>query len=243
MLPTREGRFKATIGAHGVDETGPNRLATFVCEFQLTQELVNGSWEPVDESWTITGYFYLEKRDGSINEFTIRQLKESFGWDGRDPFWLQDTDFDGHVVQVKLASEHYDGQTRLKVQYVNPADWSGAAVRKADDSTRQSIQTRLGSKFRANAGPATKRAVPPPSKAKSAGPPAPASDGSTLPSSYTKERAWEDYVELQQKCPKIGDEELQSMWFKAIKKVAGDKDEGQITPEEWERVGAEALPF
>ena len=27
MLPDREGRFKATIGEHGIDETGPNNLA------------------------------------------------------------------------------------------------------------------------------------------------------------------------------------------------------------------------
>src|SRR5262245_30979252 len=55
MLPKREGRFRATIGEHAVDETGPNRLATFICQFRLTQELVNGQWDPIDEDWWITG--------------------------------------------------------------------------------------------------------------------------------------------------------------------------------------------
>lgn len=253
MLPTREGRFKAAIGEHGVSETGSSHLATFVCQFRLTQELVNGQWEPIDEDWWIAGYFYLEKRDGSINEFAIEQLKEAFGWDGRDPFWLQDTDFDGRLVQVKLAFEQFNGQTRLKVQYVNPGDWAGAAVRKADDTARRSIQSRLGPKCRANAGPSVKGAAllapapPPPPPAPSelrlpaAQPGAPSK--TPLPSTYTKERAWEDFIVLQGRSPRMSEGELQQLWFKAIQKVAGEKDESQLTPQEWERVGAEALPF
>ncbi len=253
MLPKREGRFKATIGEHAVDETGPNHLATFICQFRLTQELVNGEWEPVDADWGITGYFYLEKRDASLNEFAVEQLKEAFGWDGRDPFWLQDTDFEGHVVQVKLSYEQFNGQTRLKVQYVNPGDWAGAAVRKADDSTRRNIQSRLGPKCRASAGPGVKSAAPPappqlapPPAAPAAppqAPPAPAPSKAPLPSTYTKERAWEEFLTLQRQCPHMSDEELNRQWFEAIKKVAGEKDEGQLTPQEWERVAAESLPF
>lgn len=252
MFPKREGRFKATIGEHAVGETGPNRLATFICQFRLMQELVNGEWEPVDENWWITGYFYLEKRDASLNEFAIEQIQEALGWDGRDPFWLQDTDFSGHVVQVKLAYEKFNGQTRLKVQYVNPGDWAGAAVRKADDSTRWNIQSRLGPKCRANAGPSVKGAAPPapappppPEAPPEAPPPPPAEkvNGAPLPSDYTKERAWQDFLVLQERSPRLSDEELQQLWFKAIRKVAGEKDERQLTPQEWERVGAEALPF
>lgn len=241
MLPKREGRFKAIIGEHGVDETGSNHLATFVCQFRLTQELVNGQWGPIDEDWWITGYFYLEKRDGSLNDFAIEQLKEAFGWDGRDPFWLQDTDFDGRVVQVKLAFEQFNGQMRLKVQFVNPEEWAGAAVRKADDTARRSIQTRLGPKCRANAGPGTKGVAP---VAPAPPPPPPAGPSKEpLRSTYTKEQAWEDFVALQGRSPRMRDDELQQLWFKAIRKIAGEKDESQLNPQEWERVGAEALPF
>lgn len=142
MLPNREGRFKAAILEHGVAETGPNHLATFVCKFRLTEELVNGEWTPVDDDFQITGYFYLEKKDGTLNTVTIDSLKSAFGWDGRDPFWLQDADFDGLIVQVKLTYEQYNGQTRLKVQYVDAENATPSEVPKANDDARRSINTR-----------------------------------------------------------------------------------------------------
>ena len=127
MLPNREGRFKASILEHGVGETGPNRLATFVCKFALAQELAGSEWIAVDEELDITGYFYLEKKDGSINTITVDQLKGAFGWDGRDPLWLQDADFSQLIVQVKLEFELYEGKTRLKVRYVDAEDATPAA--------------------------------------------------------------------------------------------------------------------
>lgn len=133
MLPNREGRFKANILEHGVAETGPNKLATFICKFGLLEELVNSDWMafgPEDSGLEITGYFYLEKRDGSINTITVDQLKAAFGWDGRDPLWLQDADFTRLTVQVKLEFELFDGKTRLKVRYVDAEDASPAGVQK-----------------------------------------------------------------------------------------------------------------
>lgn len=152
MLPNREGRFKASITEHGLAETGPNRLATFICKFGLTSELAGGEWIAVDDQLDITGYFYLEKKDGSINTVTVEQLKSAFGWDGRDPLWLQDSDFGGLTVQVKLEFEMYDGKQKLKVRYVDAEDAGPGGVPKADDSTRKSLSTRLGSKLRALAG-------------------------------------------------------------------------------------------
>jgi hypothetical protein len=83
MLPNREGRFKAVILEHGVAETGKNNLATFVCRFQLEDELVQNEWVHLDELLDITGYLHLEKKDGSLNTITIDALKAAFGWDDR----------------------------------------------------------------------------------------------------------------------------------------------------------------
>ncbi len=174
MTPTREGLFNAYPVEIGIDETGPNKLATCTIRFQLYEELQpSGEWaDCAGENWEITGYFYLEKRDGSLNNVAIDSLKTALGWDGRDPFWLQETDLSAQPVQVKLVIEQYEGKARVKVQYLNPfGSTASGAVSKADDATRRAISNRLGSKLRATAGPAkpanaTAPTKLPPAKAK-----------------------------------------------------------------------------
>ncbi|HNQ22468.1 MAG TPA: hypothetical protein PKK06_05180 [Phycisphaerae bacterium] len=163
MLPTREGLFNAYPAEIGIDETGPNNLATCIVRFELYEELQpSGEWEDcADEHWELTGYFYLEKKDGALNTITIDALKAALGWDGRDPFWLQETDLSAHAVQVKLGFEEYEGKTRIKVQYLNPFGSSGGVVRKANDATRRTISNRLGSKLRALSGPAPAKPAKP----------------------------------------------------------------------------------
>ncbi|MBK8915024.1 MAG: hypothetical protein IPM64_10570 [Phycisphaerales bacterium] len=250
MLPNREGRFKATILEHGVAETGQNKLATFVVRFQLVQELINGEWQPVEEDLDITGYFYLEKRDGTINTVTIDNLKGAFGWDGRDPFWLQDADFGQLVVQVKLAFEQYDNRTRIKVQYVDAENASPLGVPQADDASRRSIATRLGAKFRANAGgtpaPAPKPSAgtrPAPPKAKpAAASPAPKTTASAAPAvqGLTMQQAWDAFAKA---CPaNCTPETVEGEWFRLLGEMFPGKQPEQLTPSEWATFFSEAPP-
>lgn len=163
MLPTREGLFNAYPVEIGIDETGPNKLATCIIRFRLYEEFQQtGEWaDCAGENWEIVGYFYLEKKDGSLNTVTIDALKAALGWDGRDPFWLQEADLSDHAVQVKLGFEEYGGKTRIRVQYLNPFGSSGVGgVSKADEATRRTIGNRLGSKLRALSGPAPAPAKP-----------------------------------------------------------------------------------
>ena len=240
MLPNREGRFKAAILEHGVNETGPNNLATFVCRFRLNQELVNGEWAPVDEDFDIVGYFYLEKKDGSLNSITIDMLKAAFGWDGRDPFWLQDADLGEHVVQVKLTFEEYEGRTRIKVQYVDAENASPASVPQADDTARRSIGSRLGAKFRANAGgtpaPAPKPPAgskPTPTKPKAATAPLPGA-----PPVATMQQAWETFVKA---CPSNWQQtDIESEWFRILGELFPGKQPDELKPTDWGIFIAEA---
>lgn len=156
MLPTREGLFNAYPVEIGIDETGPNQLATCIIRFALYEELQpSGEWaDCAGENWQITGYFYLEKKDGSLNTLTIDALKAALGWDGRDPFWLQETDLSDHPVQVKLGVEQFGGRSRIKVRYLNPVGThANGGVSKADEAKRRTIRNRLGSKLRAISGP------------------------------------------------------------------------------------------
>ena len=162
MLANRAGSFNAYPLNIGIGETGPNNLATCTIDFALVEEVVNGEWRDcTDEGLTILGYFYLEKRDGSVNHFAIHVLKKALGWDGRDPFWLQDTDLSKQPVQVKLAYETYEGRQRLKVQFLNPYGAAPTGVSKADDATRRSINLRLGAKLRAQAAARAATTAPP----------------------------------------------------------------------------------
>ncbi len=243
MLPDREGRFKATIAEHGVSETGPNCLATFICKFALGEELVSGEWmslDPDQSDFDITGYFYLEKKDGSINTITVDQLKAAFGWDGRDPMWLQDADFGGLTVQVKLEYELFDGKQRLKVRYVDAENASPAGVPKADDSTRRTLSTRLGSKLRALAG-GTPAPAPKPSGKPTAPLPKPATKPPTKPATApgaTMQQAWEVF---SKECPPgWGNADVEKEWFRILGELFPGKQPDAFIPAEWATVLAEA---
>jgi hypothetical protein len=229
MLPDREGRFKATILEHGVAETGPNRLATFVCKFALTEELVSGEWEPLppeEGELDITGYFYLEKKDGSINTVTVDQLKAAFGWDGRDPFWLQDSDLGQLVVQVKLEFEQYDGKQRLKVRYVDAEDATPAGVPMADDNTRRTLSTRLGSKLRALAG-----GTPAPAPKPTGKPTAVPAPKAPVAKTATMQQAWQAFAK---ECPKGWEpKDIEQEWFRVLGELFPDTQLDTLTPQQW----------
>ncbi len=239
MIPNREGLFNAYPVEVGVDETGPNKLATCIIRFHIYQELQSsGEWDDCDaDNLEITGYFYLEKKDGSLNSITIDSLKAALGWDGRDPFSLQETDLSQHAVQLKLAFEEYNGKTRLKVQYLNPFGSTGTGgVKKADDATKTSIRNRLGSKLRAVAGPA--QAAPPklpPAKPKapSGPPPTPAPEPTAEAGpEATMAEAWEEFVKHCD--PEKWDQEaVEKEWFRILAELFPGKQPDELSAAEW----------
>ncbi len=170
-LPTREGRFKARIVEHGVEETGDNHLLTFVVKVAIEQELVGGEWygfEQEETGWEITGYFYLLKKDGDKNEITIKNLMAAFGWDGIDPAWLQTEPLKDRMVQVKLQSESWNGKDRIKVQYIDNEDGGNMGVKRATPDRLAALSAKFKSKPGGpkpggiNTRPTTPRPAPPP---------------------------------------------------------------------------------
>ena len=263
MIPNREGLFNAYPIDVGVDETGPNKLATCIINFRLYEELQSsGEWEDCsDANFEVTGYFYLEKKDGSLNTITLDSVKSALGWDGRDPFWLQDTDLSHHAVQLKLAFEEYNGKTRLKVQYLNPYGSTGSGgVTKAEGAAKTAIRNRLGSKLRAIAGPAqpataksaappklppAKPKVPPASAPPSAPSPAPAPEREAS-GEATMEQAWEEFVKH---CPpeKWDREAIEKEWFRILAELFPGKQPDELSGAEWavmrDQGPANILPF
>ncbi len=260
MLPTREGLFNAHPVEIGIDETGPNKLATCIIRFKLYEELQpSGEWDDcASDNFEITGYFYVEKKDGSLNTVTIDALKAALGWDGRDPFWLQETDLSEHAVQVKLGFEEYGGKTRIKVQYLNPFGSTGAGgVTKADDATRRTIGNRLGSKLRALSGPVpapakpTKPAAPPnlpPAKPKAQptipptapapkpepSPPAETAEGPDDPHAATMQTAWNAFCAAYESLGDRGSaEDRHQQWFRILAELFPGKQPDELSPTEW----------
>jgi len=231
----------------GVDETGPNNLATCVARFHIFEELLAGQWQDCSgEAMDITGYFYLEKKDGSLNTIAIDSLKAALGWDGRDPFWLQDADFSEVAVQLKLGFEEYQGQQRIKVQFLNPYGSSGGGVTKADEPKKATIRNRLGSKFRSIAGPA------PASPAKNAAPSTPSRRSPEKkaapepePAGATVDEAWAEFC---RHCKgEWTQEQVEQEWFRIIAELFGGKQPDELSPTEWATMRTEGpgkiLPF
>jgi len=247
MLANREGLFHAYPVEIGLDQQGANKLACYSIRFAIFEELQSGQWVDVaGENMDISGWFYLETKAGAVNDFAVEALKAAFGWDGRDPFWLQDNAeaLREHPVQIKLAFEEYNGSTSLKVQFLNPYGATGGAVSKADDTTRREITNRLAPRLRALTGgtpapapkPAGRPTPPAAAPAATAAPPKPAS----------MEQAWEEFCKH---CPqeKWDRQAVEAEWFRILAELFPGKQPDQLSPADWGVMLAEGpgriIPF
>lgn len=255
MIPQTEGTYNAGPINIGVDETGPNNLTTVIVEFDIFEELTpDGPVDVTEMQLGITHYIYLEKKDGSLNTISIDALKAAFGWDGRDPFWLQDNaeQLREKRVQLVLGNEQYNGKVRMKVKRLNPYGYTGGSggVSRADGSKRQAIANRLGPKLRAISGgapaPAAMPAGKPAAPAKAAAPAAkPRAAAPAAKAGCTMQDAWEAFA-LRCKNADGSDYEqdrMEAAWFSAIEKLFPGRELESLTPAEWATVKAKADPI
>ena len=247
MKADREGRFRAHVMDVGVNETGPNKLCTIVLRFALIEEYANGEWRNIEsEELDAVAYCYVEKRDGSLNDFQVEALKEAFGWPGIDPFWFEENK-ELPPVQVTLQAEEYNGKERIKVQFINSYDSEPGGITHADADTRRAMLARLGHKLRAHSGgkpaPAPKAtgAPTPPPKAAPAAEKTPAAPAPAAKPTSTMDAVWALFAKWA-----VGkgasQDELNKTWFDAIKAVCGHEDADKVMPEQWAQV-AEKLPI
>lgn len=162
----------------------------------------------------------------------IASLKAALGWDGRDPFWLQDeaAQLARKPVQLRLALEDYNGSKSLKVQFLNPYGWAGPGAAKADDPTRRKIAHRLGSKLRALTGGTP--ANPP----KPAGRPAAPATRPSAPG-CSMEEAWSAFCAAYEGAgPGGSSEDREQQWFSAIGQLLPGRQVETLTNDEWAKV-------
>lgn len=155
MKLDRPGIFKARPFGWFVRTFEGSQAVAISIEFIISAQLNDSEWEDWSgyEEHSIIGDFFIVKKDGTININMVERLIESIGWDA-DLQSIQ-SDPPGVTVQITVGEEKYQGRTRLKVQWLNPADYSPRPQAAPPDQIQQ-LQSRFGSLLRAAAGGAAK---------------------------------------------------------------------------------------
>lgn len=183
MLPNVKASYRARPMQWAVGES-KNKAPQFAVEFALYEQWNGTEWAPCE--FDITGYFYLLKKDGSINETTVAALEDAFGWNRTTGVkWLAQA---GELpdCQVFCDYELYEGQQKMKVKWLNPFDKTPTGgVGSSDPQEVQSIDAKYGNLFRATA---RKTAAPSTTAPKANG------NGTAVnPQAVAKREAWEAF--------------------------------------------------
>ena len=240
----REGYFNALPLEIGVADSGENGLATVTIKFGLTEELERGVegapdiWRNVaGENLEVAGYFYLEKNNGELNTVAIAQLRDALGWDGTNPFWLQDNAeaLASKPVQLRLENEEYNKKTRLKVKYLNPygREPQAGGVVKATGDKRVATINRLMPKLSAHAASNPAPAAPPPPApaAPPAAPSVPPPPPVAPPGVSDQASAWQTFFAA---CPPAWPVDRKTKeWFTVLAKLFPGRQAAQLSPVEW----------
>lgn len=183
----------------------------------------------------------LAKSDGTLQKKSIDTMKKVFGWDGVNPFDLED--LDTAEMNFEIVGEHSAftpaGETEevitFKIQWLNPVGGSTNMPEKID---RKTALAKWGSKFKAISGgtatakPAVKPAAAP-AKPVVAGPPGRGkAEAKKEVRTSTGEDVWAKLVEGN---PKEDESVLGEKYYAAQYKVAPDAN-GELTPEQWGEV-------
>ena len=219
----REGVFKASVATWALSENERTGTLQFALSVNVAFVKTPEDWQDCSaESLEFTGWLYLSKRDGTLNESSIRSLKEALGWNG-DIATLQEEDWSGRLVQITTGWEDHQGKRRLKLKFLNAQDYEGGGLTPPTPEAVKALSAKWGAKFRALGGQ-----------------PAPADPAQTVMSA--KNKAWSAVLAL------YGGETASATpaWHNLLKKVFPDKPAAQFTAADWaevERRKGEALPI
>lgn len=151
----RAGVFKARPIAMGLQPSRETKSVAVWIEFQITAQQDGSEWTDWSEyeDHSITGFFYIVKRDGNVNVPTVENLAAVLDWDG-NPETIGGDPPD-ILVQITVEEDTYNGKTALKVKWLNSADYQGGVSTATPDQVK-AISAQFGSVLRAAAGAARK---------------------------------------------------------------------------------------
>jgi hypothetical protein len=202
-------------------------------------------WQDYDQS--ITAYLVLLGGDGKLTK-NYDSVKEVFKWDGQDIEALNNTDYNTVLIQFSCASETYEGKSRRKVTWIDPADADpnrAAGVKKLDTGAFAALKSKFGQAVKANGGttaPAAAKPLPKPSsrplplptpapKAAAAPLPPPPTTSAPAPAEKsTVEAVWAKFQELN--ADKSNEAQTTEFWAKVQERFK-TTDTDAITGEQW----------
>jgi len=219
------GKYEAvTQSASVYEKEGKLMLAV---EFRVGDELLKS-------------FFVLVKADGMANEGVIRGIRDWSGWDGIDPYWIQDNAGAEWPCEVTVAWEpgfKDPSKSFLNIKWVNKIGSSGNMPESSD---RSAIMARFGSKLRSVAGPqsvANGRHTPVKTSAPASPPARNPPPAPTRPPpggvKHTQASCWDA---LQAVKPNASQEEVVALWYSLI----AERDQATMTSADWANV-AEAI--
>ena len=191
-----------------------------------------------DENEMLKWYTTLFFSDGEPNTKMLKNIRGWSGWDGIDPYWLQDNAGAEWPVEATVAWEAGNkdpSKTFLNVKWVDKPGCSSGGL--PDPADRASLLARFGSKFRAAAGP---RAIPSGrhTPVKTAAPPArvPPPAPTRAPPGGVKHTQSSCWDALQAGQPDASPDEVIALWYSLI----AERDQATMTGADWANV-AEAI--
>lgn len=238
----QEGTYRGKILDHGVSET-TNGYPQFT-----PQILALERWEEDTEEWvdfseydaSLTGYFTLVDSKGKTT-LNMDQVMKSTGWNGQSFADLAAMDLSKTIIQFRAEEDEYDGVTRLKMSWIDHKDATpGVKVKKLDIKELKNLDSKYSSILKA--GKSTPAASKRSTETKKSG--RPPKKKETVKES-TIEETWEVFNKYAEKEKWDGDK-INKVWLQTIEAIVGDKDEDDITPEEWGKIQTrltDGIPF
>ena len=192
-----------------------------------------------EENEMLKKFFVLFKADGSPNMDDYNLIREFSGWNGIDPYWIQDNAEAEWPVSVVVGMlPGYKEPTKLfpTIKWVNTVGGGGMPV----SSDRAAILAEFGPRLRALAGPqpVMNSRHTPVKTATPAGPPAraPLPAPTRSPPSGVKHTQASCWDALQAGQPNASPDEVVALWYSLI----AERDQATMTGADWANV-AEAI--
>lgn len=257
----RVGRFRGKP-LQWVFQPTKNGFPQFIVQLQATEfyDTESGEWVDWSEyNQEIRAYLVLFNAEKALMNY--EQVQKVFGWDGVDFSDLQSGDYANLMLQFEVEESNFNGVDSLKVNWIDTYDANPTRTltpMNPNELKQLTAQFKHLMKGKAKPAPAKAPTKPAPPAAPPAPPAAPAptpapkppkakpgpkakapvqeeeADTVELPSSITKEEAWEFLFKRRDKS--LSDDKLADAWIDACTAVGADKEESDFTDEDWASV-------